>query len=175
MDAISTGLAALSAGSGIFSALSAKRGQEDANAAMMAFNAQEAQKQRDWAEGLSNTAFQRARRDLEAAGYNPLLALGHSAVTPSGASARAELRSETSQSSQHMITTAKQAADVVYLRALADTERSKQRLNDALASGRVGIPGFGSIPVSTAKDIADKMKKGGMAEAGANLARWFTE
>lgn len=51
------------------------------------FNATEAQKQRDWATNMSNTAFQRAAKDLQAAGLNRILALGSPAATPGGAAA----------------------------------------------------------------------------------------
>ena len=52
-----------------------------------AFNAEEAQKNRDWQERMANTAFQRQKADLQQAGYNPALLLntGSGAYTGSGA------------------------------------------------------------------------------------------
>lgn len=55
-----------------------------------AFNAQQAQINRDYQERLSNTAYQRGVADMKAAGLNPYMVYssgGSSASTPSGSSA----------------------------------------------------------------------------------------
>lgn len=51
------------------------------------FSAQEAQKNRDWQERLSNTAYSRAVADMKNAGLNPYLMYGSAsaASTPAGA------------------------------------------------------------------------------------------
>lgn len=51
------------------------------------FNRQEARENREWQERMSNTQYQRAAKDLEAAGLNRIIALGSPASTPSGSAA----------------------------------------------------------------------------------------
>ncbi|UPW41208.1 DNA pilot protein [Sigmofec virus UA08Rod_4967] len=56
------------------------------------FAAEEAQKNRDWQENMSNTAYQRAIKDMKAAGINPILAAQNGgAQTGAGATAHAQM------------------------------------------------------------------------------------
>lgn len=81
MDPISG--AAMIGAAGVTSAAS-YFGQQSANRA----NRREAGKQRKWQEQMSNTSYQRARADMEAAGINPLMAVNNGgAGTPGGAMA----------------------------------------------------------------------------------------
>lgn len=68
----------------------ANKQAEKAAAAARAFNAEQTQKVIDWETQMSNTAFQRARADAEAAGFNPILGyMQGGASTPSATPASA--------------------------------------------------------------------------------------
>lgn len=78
-------------GASLISSIIGMGAQHASNAVTRNFNAQEAQKQRDFEERMSSTAYTRAIEDIENAGLNPsmLYANGGSgqASTPSSASA----------------------------------------------------------------------------------------
>lgn len=63
-------------------------GQQQMQKQTEEFNSAQAAAQRDWQTQMSNTAYQRSRVDMEAAGLNPILAAGAGgASTPGGSTA----------------------------------------------------------------------------------------
>lgn len=79
--------AAASIGGNIYSAKQSQKYSKRLMNIQNDFNAQEAEKQRNWEEKMANTAHQREMGDLEKAGLNPVLSANGGAVTPSGATA----------------------------------------------------------------------------------------
>ena len=70
-------LTALGVGAGLLGGLAGAGAQYGANAALQedaqVFNAEESQKQRDWQNMMSSTAYQRQVADMKAAGLSPAL------------------------------------------------------------------------------------------------------
>lgn len=95
-----------------------------------AFNAEQAQKQMDFQERMSNTAHQREMRDLLAAGFNPILTAtgGNGASSPSGSSANAVMArvdpTVKSNPYEHIV------SDTLSARRFREIEKKNQALNE---------------------------------------------
>ena len=101
--------------------------QEQQNAKAMAFNREEAAKNRNWQEYMSNTAHQREIKDLQAAGLNPILSAlnGNGASVTSGATASGV----TSAGAKGDVDTSANSAIVNLLGTFLDTQNKLQLQN----------------------------------------------
>lgn len=136
------------------------------NKIQQSFNAKEAQKQRDWQTDMSNTAYQRAATDLDAAGLNRILALGSPSSTPSGATASIEApklgaTGVAAASAKAQIEQANAQAKLT--KAMEQTEHQKARLTkaeaDKAALFKEPMEHFAPLVNSTARGAAQFVGK----------------
>jgi len=121
--------------SDIFSSILCYVGQQETNKA----NEDIAQRQMDFQERLSNSAYQRQVADMSAAGLNPMLAYmkGGGASTPAGSSyvsqspitAALNARQQSSQVEQTKAATKQTSAQTEYLEG-SQTELTNQQINN---------------------------------------------
>ena len=118
---------------GIFSAKSARK----QNAMAIA----EAQKQRDFQERMSSTAYQRSATDLQKAGLNRILALGSPSSSPGGASA--PIVGELEGAATSARSAAMDVANILNVRA--NTAFTQQKTKALAPAAEVGETAAGAI------------------------------
>ena len=139
------------------------------SAANSAFNAEQAQKNRDFQLYMSNTAHQREVQDLQNAGLNPILSANAGASTGSGSVASADTGA-TSGYAALAQTAMNNAASIT----MANIAASAQTAAAGISAG-AAIAAIAAAQTSAAatKYAADKAKEGSLVGSLNNLIQGF--
>lgn len=154
MEPITTA-ALIGGGAQVLGGLFGMSGQSSANRA----NERIAKENRDFQERMSSTAYQRAARDLEAAGLNRILAMGSPSSTPGGATAvmqnkNAPLAQGVSQAAHSALAIKKAGAEIENIGA--NTENTAA--NTELTRTRQLIASHGEVIAGITGDIVRALK-----------------
>lgn len=139
------------------------------------FNAAEAQKNRDWQTQMANTAYQRAVKDMESAGLNPILAVTGGGIggasVPSGSVASvggAQMSSANAQMASAGLLGANTASESNFtgqMEQMSSTLALIGAIFSGISSATEAAGGLGDIGEEVIKSAGSMLEKTGIGEA----------